>query len=138
ICTFRFPECGLPDFAVVSETPTRVQMCTADGAGTARFGLVTAAIGGFAGSVTLSANGVPAGASAAFSPSPTATAPAYTQLTLSGLDAVASGEYAVEVIGTSGGDDRSLALDLGVSSDVPAGPVLPLPADGATGVHVRP
>lgn len=138
ICTFKFAECGLPDFAVVSETPARVQMCTADGASAARFGLVTAAIGGFDDAVTLSVDGVPAGASANFSPSPTANAPAFTQLTLSGLEGVTSGEYAVEVTGTSGGDARTLDLALGLSSEAPAAPVLQLPADDATGVKVRP
>jgi hypothetical protein len=138
ICTFKFPECGLPDFAVVSETPTRLQLCAADSADAVTFGLVSAAISGFDDAVTLSANSVPAGLTATFSPSATSDAPAFTGLTLSGIGGLASGEYTFDVTGTSGGDTRSLDLELGVSSDAPASVTLLTPVDDATAVKVRP
>lgn len=137
VCSFRFPECGLPDFAIVSETPTRIEMCAANPGANAGFGIVAATISGFDDTVSLSAGNLPAGLAATFS-RPSGEAPFYSALSFDGLDAVASGEYDIDVIGEAGGNSRSLKLQLGVSADLPAASATVAPADGATGVKVRP
>lgn len=137
ICAFKFDECGLPDFAVVSESPMRVEMCATGGPSETTFGILAASISGFNQSVTLSTVDLPAGLTANFSPG-TGNAPFFSALTVSGIDGIASGEYTFDVVGTSGGDTRVQPIELGISSTAPAAATLTAPVDDATGVKVRP
>jgi hypothetical protein len=137
VCSFKFPTCGQPDFALVAQSPRRIEMCGAatppDPAYTMRAGVLN----GFTGSVNLVANGVPAGATADFSVNPI-PAPGSSVLTLTGGAALPSGEYAITVDGTSGASTRTLALTLGVSANAPAAVTLQLPPNAAPEVKVRP
>jgi Glycosyl hydrolase family 79, N-terminal domain len=75
---------------------------------------------GFAGSVALSASGLPAGVAASFNPSSTKTG---STLTLTASSAAATGTGAVTVTGTSGSLTHSLAIPLTVAAAAaPGGP----------------
>ena len=94
------------------------------------------ATGSFSGNVTLSASGVPSGASASFSVNPIATS-GNSQLTISGLGSVAAGSYNITVTGTSGATTQSETVTLVVSA-APGGVTLASPSDGAIDVSANP
>jgi hypothetical protein len=137
VCSFKFPNCGNADFALVPETPRRIEMCGATTSTDPSYSIRAGVLNGFSGAVNLTANGVPPGATASFSANPL-NAPGSTVLTLTGGATLPSGEYAITVDGTSGSLDRQIALSLGVSSAAPAAAVLDTPANAAAGVKVRP
>ena len=137
VCSFKFDGCGDPDFALVSDTPQRIEMCGATNSQDPSWNLRAGVLNGFSGPVTLTATGVPAGAVPNFSANPL-QAPGNSTLTLAGGAALGSGEYSLEVDATSGSLTRSVALEFGISEAAPAVPVLVAPANGATGVKVHP
>lgn len=136
ICSFTFPDCGTPDFQLVSETPKRVELCGTT-ASDPTWNLRAGVLNGFTGPVTLSGVAIPAASTAMFSITPI-NAPGTSTLTLSGGAALVSGEYAFSVQGVSGALNRSIALELGVSSATSAAPTLVAPANNATMVSVLP
>jgi hypothetical protein len=69
--------------------------------------------GGFSGSVTLAATGLPTGVTAAFAPNP---ATATSVLTLTSSSSAVAGTYIVTVIGTSGTTTNSIPITLTVTS----------------------
>ncbi|MGN6519010.1 MAG: hypothetical protein ACTHK2_06270 [Dokdonella sp.] len=137
VCSFKFDNCGDPNYALVAQTPKRVEMCEATASGDPSYGLRVGVLNGFSGPVNLVANGLPAGATAQFSSNPV-NAPGSTTLTLAGGSTLPSGEYDFSVEATSGSLSRSIALELGVSAAAPAQVTLIAPADAAAGVKVRP
>lgn len=137
VCSFKFPNCGQPDFALVPQTPPRIEMCGATTSTDPSWSIRAGVLNGFTGSVNLTANSVPAGATANFSPNPL-NAPGTTTLTLTGGATLPSGEYAMTVDGTNGADTRTLGISLGVSANAPAAVPLNLPPNAATEVKVRP
>ncbi|NCT67452.1 MAG: hypothetical protein GXC76_07395 [Rhodanobacteraceae bacterium] len=138
VCSFKFDGCGDANFAVVADSDKRVEMCGATASGDPAYALRAGVLNGFTGPVSLVANGLPTGVSAAFSANPV-NAPGSSTLTLTGGAALASGEYAFSIDGTSGAMTRSLTgLSLGVSATGPGAPHLVAPADGAAGAKVRP
>ncbi|MBA8888539.1 hypothetical protein FHW12_002772 [Dokdonella fugitiva] len=137
VCSFKFDNCGDPNYALVAETPKRVEMCEATTTGDPTYGLRVGVLNGFNSAVTLAGNGLPAGATAQFSANPV-TAPGSSTLTLVGGSTLPSGEYVFGVDATSGSLTRSIALELGVSANAPTPVTLILPTDTASGVKVRP
>ena len=137
VCSFQFPGCGQPDFALVADTPARIEMCGATASGDPSYNIRAGVLNGFTGPVSLVANGVPAGATGDFSFNPI-NAPGSSVLTLTGGAALPSGEYAMTVDGTNGSSTRTLPLSLGVSANAPPQVLLQTPVDTATEVKVRP
>lgn len=137
VCSFTFPGCGTADFALVNETPARVEVCTATAAGDPTWDIRAGVLNGFNGAVTLSAVGNPGGTTANFSVNPI-NAPGNSVLTLTGGAAAAPGEYAFTVNGVSGPLTRSTALSLGVSASAATAPTLNSPANNATGIKILP
>ncbi|TDR46614.1 hypothetical protein DFR29_103148 [Tahibacter aquaticus] len=138
ICSFKFSECGLPSFKLISETPRRLEVCGATPGPDPSWSLLAGTVGGFNAAVTLTPSGVPAGTTPSFSANPIAVTPSASQFTLVGGRAAASGEYSVNVSGTGGAVTSAIGLELGVSATAPAAPTLTAPANAATGVKVRP
>ena len=136
ICSFTFPDCGTPDFQLVSETPKRVELCGTT-ASDPTWNLRAGVLNGFSGPLTMSATGVPPATTAMYSINPI-NAPGSSVLTLSGGAALASGEYSFSAQGVSGALNRTIALELGVSSSASAAPSLSAPANNATQVSVLP
>lgn len=136
VCSFKFPSCGDPNFALVAESPTRIQMCGAASSDPS-FALRAGVLNGFSGTVALTGTTLPAGTSAQFS-SASFSAPGASNMTLVNGADLPSGEYSFGVNATSGSDTRSLALSLGVSSNPPSGLQTIAPAQNATGVKITP
>ena len=134
IGSFKFNECGTPDFYLAG-TPGDQAICAgAD----AVFDLSVGAVSGFSNPVTLSAGGNPAGTNTAFSPNPVVP-PGTSQLTVGNTGAATAGSYLITVSGTadaSPGHDIELGLD--VFDVVPGAAVLTNPADGALNQPLRP
>jgi len=126
-----------PDFALVAQSPRRIEMCGATTSTDPVFSMRAGVLNGFTGSVALTASGVPAGATADFSVNPI-NAPGTSDLTLTGGAALPSGEYAITVDGTSGASTRTLGLSLGVSANAPVAVTLQSPPNAAAEVKVRP
>lgn len=138
VCTFKFDGCGDADFALVADSPKRIEMCAATTSADPAYALRAGVLNGFTGPVSLSANGLPAGTTATFGANPL-NAPGGTTLTLTGGAALPSGEYAFSVDGSSGSRTRTLGgLALGISMHAPAAPELVAPADASAGAKVRP
>ncbi len=93
--------------------------------------------GNFNGNVTLSASGVPAGASASFSTNPVA-APGTSQLTINGTGSVTPGTYNITVTGSNGGNNQSEIVTLTVIGGSPGAATLNSPSNGATDVSLTP
>lgn len=138
ICSFKFSECGLPGFKLVSQTPRRIEICGATPGPDPSWDLLAGTVGGFNSSVTLTASGQPGGTTPSFSVNPINPTPSSSLFTLVGGHGLASGEYAVNVSGTGGAATSAIALELGVSATAPAAPTLTTPANAATGTKVRP
>ncbi len=92
--------------------------------------------GSFSGNVTLSASGLPAGATGTFSVNPV-TAPGNSNLTVT-TAGVAAGTYNLTITGTSGAQNQSANVTLTVLAGAPGQAVLSSPANGATGVSQTP
>jgi hypothetical protein len=99
ISSFKFPGCGsaTPDFSVAGAPASQTVI---QGGSTSYTASITAS-NGFAGVVTLSASGLPTGASAAFVPS-TVTGSGTSTLTVTTGAATPTGSYVVTITGTSG------------------------------------
>jgi hypothetical protein len=117
ICSFRFPECGQPDFRLVPESATHFEICAATASDPVvdfRAGVVS----GQSGDATLSLSGL-AGVTPSFSANPLAL-PSAGSVTLDGATSLASGEYSGALVASANGKDRSLPVTLSVSSAAPA------------------
>ncbi len=94
-------------------------------------------MGEFTEAVTLSAGGLPEGATAAFSEN-SLPPPFVSVLTISGLDPALAGAYVLQVTGASTSVQRAIPLALAIHAAPPLTPALVAPAPGATGVALRP
>ncbi len=134
IGSFKFDECGTPDFYLGS-APTTQAIC----AGTdAHYDLAIGSVSSFTNPVTLSATGHPAGTTTAFSTNPVVP-PGQSQLTVGNTAGATAGSYTVTVSGVavdSPGHDIELGLDL--FDVVPGSATLITPADGAPDQPLRP
>ena len=78
--------------------------------------------GGFTGSVSLTAGGLPTGATASFSPNPvnvTSTAAVNSMLTITTSSSTPTGSYNITITGTSGSISRTTSVTLTVTPVVP-------------------
>ncbi|MCB0079039.1 MAG: fibronectin type III domain-containing protein [Anaerolineales bacterium] len=124
--SFRFDQCGEPDFAL-EVVPDALSACVGQA--------ITAQVPierfrGFADPVTLSAAGLPPGVDAAFAPNPVVP-PGTSELTLTVAPDAAASVTTVQVVGTAPTRSHSAALDLAIYSATPAPPMLRSPLDGA-------
>lgn len=94
---------------------------------------------GFSENVVLSANGLPAGATAAFGTNPV-TPPGSSQLTVSNTTAIGPGDFTFDIDGSSSpsGVSHSSTVSLVVSDQAPGAVTLTTPADGAVDVALLP
>ncbi|NKI34567.1 S8 family serine peptidase, partial [Wenzhouxiangella sp. XN79A] len=117
--------------------PAEADVCAADGS----TDLTVTLDDQFLGSATLSATGNPAGTSGAFSPNPLVHPDKDSIYTLSNLGAAAGGSYTIAFTATDDSDPANTAdgqAVLNLVTAAPAGGVLTGPANGSTGVTLRP
>jgi hypothetical protein len=113
IGTFKLAGCGAPDFAV-SATPASQ---TVSQGGSTTYTVNVTPTGGFTGNVTLSASGLPAGASATLSPNPTTGA---STMTVQTSASTPSGSSVVTIAGASGAVTRTTTVTLVVQGPAAA------------------
>ena len=99
-----------PDFSVAAATPS----ATVAAGQKASYTVNVGALGGFTGSVSLSASGLPSGASASFTPA-TLTSSGSSALTLTTGTTTPVGSYTITVNGTSGALVHAVSLTLVVT-----------------------
>jgi CSLREA domain-containing protein len=109
---------GAASFSLAASAPTSQ---TVSAGGSATYTVATSAQGGFSGSVALSASGLPAGASASFSPSSISGAGSST-VTVATTSATPVGTYTLTVSGASGILTRSTTVTLVVNTAAPPPP----------------
>ena len=112
IANFKFPGCGgtvTPDYTL-SASPSSVTI-TQGGSGTST--ITVNPTGGFTGSVTLSASGLPAGVTASFGPNPTT---GNSVLTLTASSTATTGAATVTITGTSGSLTHTTTVSLTVNA----------------------
>ncbi len=129
IGAFKFNSCtgGLgPDF-VLEVTPASQAICAPD---PAVYSLDIDSFLGFADPVTLTAYGVPAETTHAFSPNP-ATPPVAASLAITTTSLTPAGSYNIDIVGTTTTRTHTTTVTLDVYAGMPAIPTLQLPADGA-------
>jgi subtilase family serine protease len=101
-----------PDFSL-SASPTSITI-TQGASGSSSVTITPA--NGFAGSVSLSASGLPSGVSASFNPNPTTTT---SLLTLNATASATTGTFTLTITSTSGSLTHSIPLTLTVNSSTP-------------------
>ncbi|MFK8029353.1 MAG: proprotein convertase P-domain-containing protein [Gammaproteobacteria bacterium] len=116
-----------PDFFLTG-TNTVAAVCAPD---SADFDIQVGEALGFSDPVTLSASGVPAGMTSAFSTNPVIPAGSST-LTISNTAAGPAGTYNIDVTGISGSKSRATQLVLTVATATPGVAALAAPVNGAT------
>ncbi|MCB1009143.1 MAG: fibronectin type III domain-containing protein, partial [Acidobacteria bacterium] len=132
IGSFRFNECGTPDY-ILGVTPASVAVC----AGTdAIYTVNVGQIAGYTDPVTLGTSGTPAGAVPGYGTNPVAP-PGVSTLTV-GTGAVAAGSYSFDVTGNSTSGAKSVPVGLDVYVGAPGAPTLVAPADGAVDLPLKP
>jgi subtilisin-like proprotein convertase family protein len=89
---------------------------------------------GFNETTTFSASGLPAGATAIFSPASASTNSTVVTMTVTGLTSAMTGSYNVSAVGTASTVTKTNTLVLNVLSPNPNSTTLSSPANGATGV----
>jgi hypothetical protein len=126
IANFKFPNCGgaaTPDYTL-SASPTSVTV-TQGSSGSST--ITVNPTGGFTGSVTLSASGLPAGVTASFGTNPTTST---SVLTLTASSTATTGTATVTITGTSGALTHTTTVSLTVNA--PAQPNFSLSASPAS------
>lgn len=136
VCSFRFANCGNPDFVLETNPSTQLAVCGTQN-NDARINVTVAALGALSGNTALSATGLPVGVTPQFSP--VAVAPGATSVvTLVGARALAPGNYTGTITGTNGSLVRTTPVSFGVSSGSASAPSLTSPSNGATSTSIRP
>lgn len=131
--SFKFDECGSPDFTL-SVTPDPQAICAP---ATADYDVIVGSILGYTDSVTLSTPGLPAGLSSSFGTNPV-TPPFTTTLTIDDTNLAAAGSYNIAVVGIAPTSTHTVTVGLDLFTAVPTAPLLTAPANGSNGVSTLP
>ncbi|MDQ2943845.1 MAG: hypothetical protein M3R21_09295 [Candidatus Dormibacteraeota bacterium] len=111
IASFKLPGCGSPDFSIAVSPGSQT---VAQGSSTTYTATVTPS-GGFTGTVSLSASGLPAGAVASFNPASVTTSGSST-MTVTTASTTPTGTSVLTVTGTSGTLTHSATTNLVVTA----------------------
>lgn len=114
---------------VLSSTTTEIDVCKPNNA---VYNFTYKTFLGFTGTTTFTANNIPAGATVTFNPTSASNDGDAVQMTVSGMNAVAVGNYTIEAVGTSGTLTKTKEVTLNVFSGTVAAPALTAPANNAT------
>ncbi len=139
ICSFTFPDCGDPTFFLETKASKDIDVCLLNGDPDIELDLY--ALNGFNSQVDLTASSpVPGTFDVNFSNSSVSTFPASVTASFANLDQAGVTSFVVDIDADSISPalNRGLALNLTVSSDLPATATLSMPADNSTGQSVRP
>lgn len=117
LASFKFASCVpvTPDFTL---TATPASQTVTQGNSTTYTATVSA-VGGFNGTVTFSASGLPAGATATYSPTSVTTSGSSTLTVTTDATLTPTGTFTITVTGTSGSTVHSTTVSLVVNSNAP-------------------
>ncbi len=133
--SFKFDECGVPGFLLTPVDPSKA-ICVGDDTS---YDINVGSVGQYDGVVTLSTTGEPASSTATFTTNPVPSLPGSTTLNITNTAAVSSGDYIINVLGTSPTvDNQNTDLMLKVFATTPTAPGLVAPADGAINQDIQP
>lgn len=125
-----------PSGFMLSAEPSEQDVCSAT-SNQAFYTVTVEPLAGFTEAVSLTAQNLPSGTSASFSPN--GQVPPFTStMTVNGLVNAPPGDYSITVRGTSATSERSTNVGLGLANAAPAAVTLLAPSDGATGVLLMP
>jgi hypothetical protein len=122
-----------PGFGLGAE-PSALAVCSPE---SAEFDLNIERFMGYEEEITLSATGAPAGTTVSFTNNPVIP-PATSTMIVSGMENADAGTYSMLVTGTAIDMERSVGLELIVSTMIPNGPALIEPVDDANNVSIVP
>ena len=125
-----------PDGFRVSASPSTQSVCAPPGQGVT-YSITVDRLGNFAQPVTLTAEGVPAGATVSFS-SNNQIPPYSSVLSLGNLGSVTPDNYTITIRGTAGPDEQVATVGLTVANSAPSTPTLISPPNGALNVSRTP
>jgi choice-of-anchor B domain-containing protein len=123
----------VPDFTLGLANAT-LDACSPGSAGTT---VTVGSQGGYAGTVAMSAVGLPAAVTSSFVPNPV-TAPGGSAMALSVASGATPGSFPFDVHGEDGALVHDLPATLRIADALPAAPVQAAPPDGAVGQPPRP
>ncbi len=130
---FKIELAVVPSFTLLT-TPTSTNACQS---GTAEYSFEMLQLAGFNTSVNFTATGVPAGATAIFTPN-NVPPPATVDLVIDNLVGVPPGTYPITVTATGGSVTQISNITLTVLNQVTTGTTLSSPSDGAEVVEFQP
>lgn len=113
IANFKFSTCGNPDYSI-SATPASQSVTQGNGT---TYTVTVTPTGGFTGTVTLSASGLPAGATASFNPTSVTTSGSSTMIVTT-ASTTPTGSFPLTVTGTSGTLSHTTSVTLVVNAPV--------------------
>ncbi|MBI1226128.1 MAG: T9SS type A sorting domain-containing protein [Bacteroidetes bacterium] len=123
----------VPSFTLITNNNS-IPACQS---GTAEFNFEMLQLAGFNTNVNFTATGIPAGATAIFTPNDVPP-PASTDLVISNLAGVAPGDYSITVTATGGSVTQTSNITLTVLDQVTTGTTLNAPSDGAEVTEFQP
>jgi hypothetical protein len=130
---YSIPPLPIPDFDLQAD-PTELAVCEPSDA---VYSVQVQSQFGFSDTVSLSLSGEPAGTTVAFAPNGQA-APYTSTLTVGNTGAAATGQYSMEIAGTSFTATHTSTVALGLFDTGPGSVTLTAPADGALDVSLKP
>jgi len=113
IANFKFSTCGNPDYSI-SATPASQPV---DQGNSTTYTVTVTPTGGFTGTVTFSASGLPAGATASFTP-PSVTTSGSSTMTVTTASTTPTGSFPLTITGTSGTLSHTASVTLVVNAPV--------------------
>lgn len=93
---------------------------------------------GFTGTVNLTANNAPSGATVTFDPPTVTDDNSAVKMTITGLNSASPGTHDIDVVGTSGDLTKTSKVKLNLYSTTVSAPNLTAPDDNATGLGLNP
>jgi len=133
IGSFKFTQCGSPDFTVSAE-PSSAAICAP---ASAVYTVTVGSVSGFASPVALSVAVPPTNTTTSFSVNPV-TPVGNSVLTISNTGVAVAGNYNIDVVGVAATTTHTTTVGLSLLTTVPGAPTLVMPANGANGVSAQP
>ncbi len=137
ICSFKFADCGDPNFTAINLDYPSIGVCSDQGI--PEFQFRVGALNGFSGTVTPVVTNLPAGTSAVFSAGSISSFPSDVSVAIENLGAITGGSYPLTLELNDGVTTRQLSYEIILSDSIPTGAAnLISPVNTAVNVDLAP